>query len=89
MLTQNQAKQAGVIAAQIDMLNASIAAAQEAVAANVQLTSHSAVAYNAGTVLPLSCSYPLSVADSESVLNALLQVYQSNLAALNSQLAGM
>jgi hypothetical protein len=90
-LTQDQAKQAGQIAVQMDILNAAIGAVQAALSANMTLTSQGATAITAGAEqqAQLSCSFQLNVADSATVLNALLSVYQSNLTTLTNQLSGM
>ncbi len=88
-LTQAQAQQAGQIADQITILNAAVASIQNALANSMTLISQNATAYSGGTQFPLSCNYPLSVADSATVLNALLTVYNNNLTALNNQLAAM
>jgi hypothetical protein len=88
-LTAQQAKQAGQIAATIDLLTASIAAAQQAVALGVTIQSYNATGNLSGSAVPLACTVPMSYTDSATILNALITIYQSNLNALNTQLAAM
>lgn len=88
-LTSDQAKQAGAIAADIDILTAAIALVQQAIAAGMAIRSHSAIASVPGNDVSMACVFPLSAADSASVFGELQATYQRNLDALVAQLAAM
>jgi len=89
-ITQQQAKQAGVIAGQLDELLTAAASVQAALTNNMTLLNQGADAEAPqGSPMRLECNFPLPLADSQNVLNALLTAYQNNISALQAQLAAM
>jgi hypothetical protein len=88
-LTIQTGVQAGQIAAACLQIQKGIADIQAALAAGGFIIGIQATVNENGTPVPLQSSLQMSVADTTTVLNALLTIYQNNLAALQSQLAGM
>lgn len=84
-LTIEQGQAAGVLAAQGAALRAAIAAIQEAAAAGATIEQVLATT----SIGQLTDSIALSAADTATIFNGLLSIYQNMLASVTSQLAAM
>ncbi len=85
-LTVQQAQAAGQIAATIGTLNQVVSDLQAAIAASASITSMQADLAGGGDMV---ASLNLSPSDTATIFNAILGVAQSNLTALEAQLAAM
>lgn len=88
-LTQETAQQAGVIAAQLTVLQTALAQAQAAVAAQMTIENYQALGAMSGQQIQFTCTYQFDAADSATILNALIGIFEANIAALTAQLAAM
>ncbi len=90
-LTVSQAALAGQIAAQITALQAALSSARNALNGGMIVTSHGLHVLNANTKKSdvVSSDYQLGSADSAAILTTLITAYQSSIASLTAQLAGM
>jgi hypothetical protein len=88
-LTQEAAAQAGQIAAQLTVLQTALAQAQAALAAGMTIENYQAAGLVNGQQAAFNCPYQFDSTDSATILNALIGIFNSNIAALNSQLAAM
>lgn len=82
-LTLQQAQQAGQIAGQVALLNKAVSDLSAAVGAGAIIEQMSA----STNISALSLSIPMSVQDSATILNAVLQVMNGGLITLTAQLA--
>ncbi len=85
-LTVQQAQQAGQIAAAVGTINQIVADLEAAVAAGAAIYAMRASVVGGGD---LFANIVLSPQDTATIFNAILTVAQSNLAALDAQLAAM
>ncbi len=90
-LTVPQAALAGQISANITALQAALATAQDALSGGMFVTSHGLHLQNASgkRKATLGSDYQLGSTDSTAILNILIAAYQSSIASLTTQLAGM
>ena len=86
-LTADQARQAGVLQGGIDLLTGYITNLQAALA-NGSTIEWAAVRMGNGTdVFQYETPLAMNAADTATVINAMISVYQNNINAMQSQLA--